>query len=105
VERAKLERRFEKLVNLHFPPPTENKAEDSKEKEKSSPSKNENGSLRGLKESRRSSSFFDLDINDLRSMSVSDWRGVLGNSVRRTSGSTKDEIRSTSTFYYIFTSS
>ena len=67
VERTRLERRLEKLVNLHFPHP-----DLVKEKEKSP----ENGRL--STQNRRQSSFFDLTFNDLRTKSAGDlWKEVV----------------------------
>ncbi|KAH7927087.1 amidase signature enzyme [Leucogyrophana mollusca] len=58
VERTKLERRLEKLINLHFP--------DGEEEPK-----------RPV-EQRRSSSFFDLDFRNLASLDAGElWKGVV----------------------------
>ncbi|KAI0082788.1 hypothetical protein K474DRAFT_1654961 [Panus rudis PR-1116 ss-1] len=65
VERARLERRLEKLINLHFPPP-------GKEKEKDSLHPRPNT------QNRRQSSFFDLTFQDLKSKSMSDiWKEAI----------------------------
>lgn len=67
IEHAKLERRFEKLVNLHFPEP-------GSEEEKDQQSKPEPKTM-----TRRASSFFDFD--SIRTKKFSDagdlWRGVV----------------------------
>ncbi|PIL24175.1 hypothetical protein GSI_13928 [Ganoderma sinense ZZ0214-1] len=65
IERTRLERRLEKLVNLHFPPPGQRKAEAPEPR----PVKQEN---------RRASSFWDLDLSDLKNKSAGDlWREVV----------------------------
>ncbi|KAH8116909.1 FYVE zinc finger-domain-containing protein [Phellopilus nigrolimitatus] len=67
VERTRLERRFEKLVDLHFSDSTESQANGNSMKGKEKPPL-----------SRRASSLFELDFNDLRTKSASElWRGVL----------------------------
>jgi len=73
IEKTKLERRFEKLVALHFPPPESEQEKKNHLREKPEAPK---------PISRRASSFFDLD--SLKSKKVPDasdlWRGVvLGN--------------------------
>jgi rabenosyn-5 len=70
VERTRLERRLEKLINLHFPHP-------DKEKQKDKDSISTNG--RPAKTlNRRASSFFDIDIASLKGKSAGDlWRGVV----------------------------
>ncbi|KAI0093580.1 FYVE zinc finger-domain-containing protein [Irpex rosettiformis] len=74
VERTRLERRLEKLINLHFPHPDKIK-EKEKEKEES---RGLNGRPGGPAVNRRASSFFDLDISSLRGKSAGDlWRGVV----------------------------
>ena len=61
IERTRLERRLEKLINLHFPPPGQRKSEAS--------------DPRLLQQNRRASSFWDLD---LKNKSASDlWREVV----------------------------
>ncbi|KIK95737.1 hypothetical protein PAXRUDRAFT_826719 [Paxillus rubicundulus Ve08.2h10] len=58
IERTKLERRLEKLINLHFPI--------------------EGNELKEAKLYRRSSNVFDLDLTSLRNMDASEiWKGVL----------------------------
>ncbi|KAI0831511.1 FYVE zinc finger-domain-containing protein [Trametes gibbosa] len=62
IERTRLERRLEKLVALHFPPPGQRKAEEQ----------------RPAQQNRRASSFWDLDFSDLKNKSAGDlWREVL----------------------------
>lgn len=62
IERTKLERRLEKLTQLHF----------SADADKSTRSD------RPAIPNRRASGFFDLDFSDLRNMDASElWRGVL----------------------------
>ena len=53
IERTRLERRLEKLINLHFPPPGQRKVETPEPR----PVRQEN---------RRASSFWDLDLSDLK---------------------------------------
>lgn len=66
VERTRLERRLEKLVNLHFPHP-------DLVKEKAAVENN-----RPNTQNRRQSSFFDLTFNDLRTKSAGDlWKEVI----------------------------
>lgn len=61
VERTRLERRLEKLINLHFPPPGQRKQEASEP--------------RPMQQNRRASSFWDLD---LKNKSAGDlWREVV----------------------------
>lgn len=76
MERTRLERRLEKLINLHFPRPGSVK---EKEKEKSEGGKEAgtmNGSGRPNTQNRRASTFFDFD--SLRGKSASDlWKNVL----------------------------
>lgn len=72
VERTKLERRLEKLINLHFPP--------DKRKETGVGQRRRPGvGVVAGDNNRRASSFFDFDI---RNMSIPDagglLRGVLG---------------------------
>ncbi|KAH9484129.1 Rabenosyn-5 [Psilocybe cubensis] len=82
VERTKLERRLEKLIDLHFPRHT---FEDGT-KESLQPDKRP--VLRSSKEARRASSFFDFQT--LRNLNINDagdlWRGVV-------SGSLGDPVR------------
>lgn len=81
IELTRLERRFEKLVDLHF------STEDSsvKGKEKSAPAP-------ALQ--RRASSFFE-DLSDLRSKSATElWRGVLESRAAAANGG-KGDIRGT----------
>ncbi|KLO14693.1 hypothetical protein SCHPADRAFT_302337 [Schizopora paradoxa] len=81
VERTRLERRLEKLVDLHFP--REGEA-NGKGKEKSSAPP---------MVSRRSSSIFDIDFNELRSKTASDiWRGVLESRAAAANGG-KGDVR------------
>lgn len=62
IERTKLERRLEKLTQLHFSAEPNQAAQ----------------SDRPAVANRRASSFFDLDLSDLRNIDASDlWRGVL----------------------------
>ncbi|KAG6335722.1 hypothetical protein ID866_3364 [Astraeus odoratus] len=61
IERTKLERRLEKLINLHFPV------------EGAEPVVPKRGA-----DQRRSSSFFDVDISNFKNMDAADiWKGVL----------------------------
>ncbi|KAF9234027.1 FYVE-domain-containing protein [Melanogaster broomeanus] len=62
IERTKLERRLEKLINLHFP------IEGSELKE----------ARKAATEHRRSSTLFDLDLASLRKMDAGEiWKGML----------------------------
>lgn len=67
IERTKLERRLEKLITLHFPV--------------SGHSATDRGKHMRPEGSRRASSLFDLELGDLKRMSISDatglWKGVL----------------------------
>lgn len=66
VERTRLERRLEKLVNLHFPHPHQKKEKDLLNG-RPAPTLN-----------RRASSFFDIDISSLKGKSAGDlWKGVV----------------------------
>ncbi|KAM5534103.1 hypothetical protein V8D89_012284 [Ganoderma adspersum] len=77
IERTRLERRLEKLINLHFPPPGQRKAETPEP--------------RPVKENRRASSFWDLDLSDLKNKSAGDlWREVVQS---QASQSGKDDVR------------
>ncbi|KII89255.1 hypothetical protein PLICRDRAFT_110137 [Plicaturopsis crispa FD-325 SS-3] len=61
IEHTKLERRLEKLINLHF------SSDEKRAVELGRPAAN-----------RRASSFFDMDFSDLKSMDAGElWRGVL----------------------------
>lgn len=61
IEHTKLERRLEKLINLHF------SSDEKRAVELGRPVAN-----------RRASSFFDMDFSDLKSMDAGElWRGVL----------------------------
>lgn len=76
VERTRLERRLEKLINLHFPHPdattTKEEAGGGKGKEVAG------GRPAGMAPNRRASSFFDLDLSSIRGKSASElWRGVV----------------------------
>ncbi|THH31159.1 hypothetical protein EUX98_g3037 [Antrodiella citrinella] len=75
VERTRLERRLEKLINLHFPHP-------NAVKERSL-------DPRSSTQNRRQSSFFDLSFNDLRTKSAGDlWKEVVA--PQQTPGSKAD---------------
>ena len=91
VERTKLERRLEKIINLHFPfQPDSNRSRDGLD-EKSRPS--------GDNEHRRASSIFDfqtlkhINFNDANGL----WKGVVNGGLRDT---TKVEIRGWHLFKY-----
>ncbi|CCM02068.1 uncharacterized protein FIBRA_04144 [Fibroporia radiculosa] len=74
VERTRLERRLEKLINLHFPLG----GHELKEKEKVS----QVDERRSRQSNKRLSSIFDIDFSELRSKSASDlWRDVLQSQV------------------------
>lgn len=78
VERTRLERRFEKLVELHF----SDRALSAKDGLSEKPN---------LKQTRRASSFFDLDLNDLRSKGASElWRSVIESRAAALSGKKSD---------------
>ena len=65
-----MERRLEKLINLHFPHP-DLKKEKEKEKEQAT-------TRPAPVQNRRASSFFDIDIGSLRGKSAGDlWKGVV----------------------------
>ena len=83
IERTRLERRLEKLINLHFPPPGQRKTEAL-------------AKLRAAKEDgRRASSFWDLDLSDLKNKSAGDlWREVVQS---QASQNGKDDVRGTCT--------
>ncbi|KZT11310.1 uncharacterized protein LAESUDRAFT_642177 [Laetiporus sulphureus 93-53] len=67
IERTRLERRLEKLINLHFPP------EEQKAKEKAA---RPGDRLQAPK--KRPSSIFDMDFSELRAKSATDlWRDVV----------------------------
>lgn len=72
IERTKLERRLEKLIALHF-------SEDGgKGKERESGKEGVNGGRPGMPQNRRASSFFDLDLSDLKNMDATGlWKGML----------------------------
>jgi len=93
VERTKLERRLEKLINLHFPPqPDSEGTRDGPYDEKAHPGL-------GGHENRRASSIFD--IQTLKTVNFNDasglWRGVVSGGLRDT---TKMEIRGWHLFEY-----
>ncbi len=77
IERTKLERRLEKLITLHFPV--------------GGHSATDRGKHLRPEGSRRASSLFDLELSDLKRMSLSDatglWKGVLS------SGGGQNDIR------------
>lgn len=76
VERTRLERRLEKLINLHFPHP------DQKEQAGNRPAP-------APMQNRRASSFFDIDVSSLKGKSAGDlWKGVVSAQV-----SGKNDIR------------
>ncbi|KAH8106780.1 FYVE-domain-containing protein [Cristinia sonorae] len=80
VERTRMERRLEKLINLHFPHP---------DQARDKPSENSRPSA----QARRQSSFFDLTFNDLRTKSAGDlWKEVL---TTQPAPGSKADIRST----------
>lgn len=84
IERTKLERRFEKLIQLHFSSDAE------REKARQRPGMGVSGDNRN---SRRASSFFDLDFSELslKSLDAGElWRGVLQSQVAQGS---KADIR------------
>ncbi|KAH9951889.1 FYVE zinc finger-domain-containing protein [Amylocystis lapponica] len=69
IEQTRLERRLEKLINLHFP----SEAQRQKDKEKA-----ERMELSPARQNRRLSSIFDLDLSDLKTKSAGDlWREVV----------------------------
>ncbi|TFY67446.1 hypothetical protein EVJ58_g1618 [Rhodofomes roseus] len=71
IERTRLERRFEKLMHLHFP------SESQKEKEKLTSDKRP-----PPRPNKRLSSIFEMDFSELRSKSASDlWRDVVQSQV------------------------
>ncbi|KAI0780731.1 FYVE zinc finger-domain-containing protein [Trametes elegans] len=79
IERTRLERRLEKLINLHFPPPGQGKLEAAPEQ-------------RPMQQNRRASSFWDLDFSDLKNKSAGDlWRDVLQSQAAQGGG--KNDIR------------
>jgi rabenosyn-5 len=66
VERTRLERRLEKLINLHFPHPDKKRKQLS---DRPAPAPVQN---------RRASSFFDIDLTSLTAKSAGDlWKGVV----------------------------
>ena len=83
TSRTRLERRLEKLINLHFP----SESQKLKEKPEQRPPPRPN---------KRLSSIFEMDFSELRSKSASDlWREVVQSQV--TPGSGKNDIRGIST--------
>ncbi|KAI0341775.1 hypothetical protein BDW22DRAFT_1331861 [Trametopsis cervina] len=83
VERTRLERRLEKLINLHFPHPDK-----VKDKEAELPS-----ARPSVTQNRRASSFFDIDIASLKGKSAGDlWRGVV-QSQTAVSKNSKNDVR------------
>ena len=67
VERTRLERRLEKLITLHFPPPGQRGKAAELVVERPAAQHN-----------RRASSFWDLDLSELRNKSAGDlWRDVV----------------------------
>ncbi|KAI0647245.1 FYVE zinc finger-domain-containing protein [Trametes meyenii] len=77
IERTRLERRLEKLINLHFPAPGQHKQEVSE--------------LRPMQQNRRASSFWDIDFSDLKNKSAGElWRDVLQS---QASQGVKNDIR------------
>ncbi|KAI0673024.1 FYVE zinc finger-domain-containing protein [Trametes maxima] len=77
IERTRLERRLEKLINLHFPAPGQHKQEVSEP--------------RPTQQSRRASSFWDIDFSDLKNKSAGElWRDVLQS---QASQGSKNDIR------------
>lgn len=86
VERTRLERRFEKLIELHFPPAAQVQSVDEKGKAK------EIGSKPPHPPNRRASSFFE-DLNDLRTKGAGElWRGVMESRAAALRG-TKGDVR------------
>ncbi|KAI0332118.1 hypothetical protein GY45DRAFT_1299787 [Cubamyces sp. BRFM 1775] len=78
IERTRLERRLEKLINLHFPPPGQRKEESAEH--------------RPMQQNRRASSFWDIDFSDLKNKSAGDlWREVLQTQASSQGG--KNDIR------------
>lgn len=70
IERTKLERRLEKLIQLHFPPPSDGGG--------TGVGKRPGATAAAAGHNRRASSFFDLDFSDLRHIDPGElWRGVL----------------------------
>lgn len=87
IERTRLERRLEKLIQLHFPLPGQRKEEAVQQ--------------RPMPQNRRASSFWDLDFSDLKNKSAGDlWRGVL--QTQASSQGTKNDIRGKSNQGSIF---
>ena len=77
VERTRLERRLEKLVQLHFPHPDVQRQKE-KEKHEGGERGKEAAGARPGREVRRASSFFDLDLGSLRGKSASElWKGMV----------------------------
>jgi rabenosyn-5 len=75
IERTKLERRLEKLIDLHFPVNSEKAAQP--------PPAN-----------RRASSFFDFNISDLKNVDAGGlWKGMLQSPALQ--GGAKSDIRGT----------
>ena len=78
VEKAKLSRRLEKLIDLHFGVP-DSVAEGSLNGGNKTTSSRAGSTP--ASHNRRASSLFDLDIKNLRISDTADlWRGVVGNS-------------------------
>ena len=76
VERTRLERRLEKLINLHFPHPDAVKQKADIHGSLGVGRPGAGGGSTTL--NRRASSFFDLDIGSLRGKSAGElWRGVV----------------------------
>ena len=87
VERTKLERRLEKLINLHFPQPISEAARDGSLDEQ----KQIHPSISGLENFKASSIF---DFQSLKNVNFNDasglWRGVVNSGLRET---TKMDVR------------
>ncbi|EPQ58360.1 hypothetical protein GLOTRDRAFT_24482, partial [Gloeophyllum trabeum ATCC 11539] len=83
IERTRLARRLEKLIQLHFPPPARDKGKE--EDKRPLPAK-------------RASSFFDLDLTDLRRMAAGElWKGVVQGQAQAHGG--KTDIRGATSFH------
>ncbi|EIN07506.1 hypothetical protein PUNSTDRAFT_144973 [Punctularia strigosozonata HHB-11173 SS5] len=70
IERTRLERRLEKLIALHFPPSSSTASSSSPSNKTSA--LHPHGKDRPTAQTRRASSFFDVDLSDLRGLVQTD---------------------------------
>ncbi|GLB35070.1 putative rabenosyn Rab binding domain [Lyophyllum shimeji] len=79
VERTKLTRRLEKLIDLHFPPPVGDCMSSSASGDRRGSRTGGGSSVDNSVVNRRASAFFDFDIRNMKFSDAGDlWRGVIG---------------------------